>query len=131
MAIFFAVIKVSPRYASSMSCSFSPWSTEYYSDMLCWLKSGINSHFGMTRACPLASGPISRKEYLHSVAWLVTIQIESFFHLSPQIHNTHVNSVSMSLKLGISPKRTMFSTLLIQIMDVALTFDNLAEDTTS
>ena len=36
----------------------------------------------------------------------------------------------MSLKLGISPKRTMFSTLLIQIMDVALTFDNLAEDTT-
>ena len=52
------------------------------------------------------------------------------FHLSRQIHNTHENSVSMSLKLGISPKRTMFSPLLIQIMDVALTFDNLAEDTT-
>ena len=54
----------------------------------------------------------------------------NLFRLSRQIRNTHENSVSMSLKLGISPKRTMFSTLLIQIMDVVLTLDNLAKDTT-
>ena len=75
-------------------------------------------HFGITNACPFDSGPMSRNEYLPES------QVGTLGMSGP-----HDNSVSTSLKLGISPalhgggQRASF-----KIEERA--FDDFTEDTT-